>query len=210
VVHVEEDDDELKVLFFEHSFAEPVGEHDAYRKRLTSGFDEYDVVTFDKRTRNLVVRTWFSALLDDYRRLFGTVLFDDDGYFCQTVSYTGEPFIRLGASATSRRDQDDDYEVRLRRIRLENPDLWESIEWMGTSLASRLDTPVGRVLRRHGTITAYQLEMVFDCGEPSLLIDVRVPRVIKISSHPDREIGLKYLRKSGFMVSTDWVTGINS
>jgi len=87
----------------------------------------------------------------------------------------------------------------LRHIQVESEAQSHSIDWHGRDLGELLDTPFGRMLRREGDVTAFQLDLLLYGHRRPLAVNVRVPNRVKFDRRRGTDVVEEYLKEAGFM-----------
>lgn len=70
---------------------------------------------------------------------------------------------------------------------------------IGRDLGELLDTPFGRMLRREGDVTAFQLDLLLYGHRRPLAVNVRVPNRVKFDRRRGTDVVEEYLKEAGFM-----------
>jgi len=201
--HVQLDETEQELRFLVIHGQAPCShgaiETDDRRGRVTYVRDKHDLVVYQKCGQRLLVNAQYACEQDLYRRLFGRIFWDDEHHFCVAPIYTGQPLLEQGAASLRSHGVRGLQKAVLRHIQFESEAQAHSIDWHGRDLGELLDTPFGRMLRREGDVTAFQLDLLLYGHRRPLAVNVRVPNRVKFDRRRGTDVVEEYLKEAGFM-----------
>lgn len=201
-VRVVETDTEIRFLVIHGRPPRSHGaiESDERRGRVSYVPDKHDLLVVDKRSGRLAVNAQYPREQDLYRRALGAVYWDDEEHFSLAPMYTGQPITELGSAALAAHGVPGVVRVALRELTIASEGaVGEAITLIGIDVGPLLDGGLGRLVRRHGVVAAFRLELCLVGRRRPVRLDIRVPSHLSFDRRVGSDVVREYLLEAGFM-----------